>query len=314
MCRRVLPLNALRAFEAAARHNSLAKAAEELSVTPAAIHHQVKSLEDILGVPLLVRTGNTLTLTKAAADALPTLEGAFDLLSLAMERMRQHTSSGLLTLSVCPSFAQKWLVSRLHRFRQDFQGIELKISTAKEIPDLNNSEVDIAIGYGPEDRFRHPGVLSEQLLSDVVFPVCSPDYLDRRLVRGSLEGAATVLLHDANALRDQGVDWDVWRQRFAEDVLEAAVSITFDSVSLAIDAAIAGQGLALARSSLVANDLSSGRLIRVSKHELPTNSGYFINNLDLISDQPKVVAFKEWLFAEASIDKVQQRPQQLSVA
>ena len=131
MCRRFLPLNALRAFEVAARHRSLAKAAEELSVTPAAVHHQVKSLEVLLGVTLFTRSGNSLTLTKAATAALPTLEGAFDLLSLAVEKIRQHTSNGTLSLSVCPSFAQKWLVPRLSGFRKDFEGIELRISTTR---------------------------------------------------------------------------------------------------------------------------------------------------------------------------------------
>jgi LysR family glycine cleavage system transcriptional activator len=154
MCRRTLPLNALRAFEVAARHKSLAKAAEELSVTPAAIHHQVKALEGLLGVQLFGRAGNSLALTKAAAAALPTLEGAFDLLSLAIEKMRQHTSSGVLFLAVCPSFAQRWLIPRLSRFREDFEGIELRIATTGEAPDLANSEIDIAIGYGPEAAAR----------------------------------------------------------------------------------------------------------------------------------------------------------------
>src|SRR4029077_17587049 len=103
MCRRFLPLNALRAFEVAARHKSLAKAAEELSVTPAAVHHQVKALEVLLGVQLFARTGNSLALTNAATVALPTLARAFDLLSLATEKMRQYTSSGVLSLAVCPS-------------------------------------------------------------------------------------------------------------------------------------------------------------------------------------------------------------------
>src|SRR5262245_21807382 len=147
MCRRTLALNALRAFEVAARHNSLAKAAEELSVTPAAVHHQVKSLELLLGVTLFARSANNLTLTQAAVAALPTLESAFDLLSLATEKIRQHSSDGVLSLAVCPSFAQRWLVPRINRFRESFTGIELRVATTTEIPDLHNTEVDIAIGY-----------------------------------------------------------------------------------------------------------------------------------------------------------------------
>ncbi|MDY0884405.1 LysR substrate-binding domain-containing protein [Dongia soli] len=304
MCRRSLPLNALRAFEVAARHKSLAKAAEELSVTPAAIHHQVKSLEVLLGVTLFVRSGNALTLTKAATAALPTLEGAFDLLSLATEKMRQHESGGTLSLAVCPSFAQKWLIPRLNRFREDFEGIELRISTTTNIPDLNSSEVDIAIGYGPEDRFRYQGVLADRLMGDEILPVCSPDFRKRHRLKGETDFLDLVLLHDDRALFEQGIDWNSWLSATGISSDSLVDNIRFDSTALAIDAALAGQGVALARLSLVADDLAEGRLVRLSKKTLTVNGGYFISNLELISEQPKVIAFKEWIFAEISLGKV----------
>src|SRR5262245_38546103 len=125
MCRRLLQLNALRAFEVAARHQSLAKAAEELAVTPAAIHHQVKSLEENLGVTLFTRSGNNLALTQAATAVLPTLEAAFDLLSLVTEQLKQYTREGMLRIATCPAFGQKWLVPRLSRFKSDFPQIDL---------------------------------------------------------------------------------------------------------------------------------------------------------------------------------------------
>lgn len=303
MCRRTLPLNALRAFEAAARHKSLSKAAEELSVTPAAIHHQVKGLELLLGVPLFARAGNSLKLTPAAEASLPTLEGAFDLLSLAIEKMRQHTSSGLLSLAVCPSFAAKWLVPRLQRFHADFAGIELRISTTTEFPDLANSEVDIVVGYGPEERFRYQGVAAERLLGDEVFPVCSQKFLEQNRLTSPEGLASVVLLHDDQALAEQGIDWNSWLVAAGVQAAIDTPSIRFDSIGLAIDGAVAGQGVALARSSLVADDLASGRLVPLFNQRLTVNGGYFVAHLETIADQPKVAAFREWLFAEASLGR-----------
>ncbi len=305
MCRRTLPLNALRAFEVAARHRSLAKAAEELAVTPAAVHHQVKSLEELLGVQLFARAGNSLALTKAATIALPTLESAFDLLSLATEKIRQHSSSGVLSLAVCPSFAQKWLIPRLNRFRSEFEGIEIRISTTDDFPDLSNSEIDLAIAYGPEERFRRSGVSAERLLGDEVFPVCSRSFLEQHQLKVVQDLQRAVLLHDDRALMEQGIDWHSWLSTVGASNLSAeeSNSIRFDSVSLAIDAAIAGQGVALGRSSLVCDDVAAGRLVAPFKQRLTVNGGYYVAHLAIIAEQPKVIAFREWLFAEASIGR-----------
>ncbi len=301
MCRRTLALNALRAFEVAARHKSLAKAAEELSVTPAAVHHQVKSLELLLGVTLFARAGNNLMLTQAAVAALPTLESAFDLLSLATEKIRQHSSGGVLSLAVCPSFAQRWLVPRINRFRESFTGIDLRIATTTEIPDLNNTEFDIAIGYGSEERFRASGVAAERLMGDEVFPVCTPEYRRRHQIKSERDLGSALLLHDDRALEEQGIDWHSWLAAAGADTRSERESIRFDSPALTVEAALAGQGVALARLSLVEDDLAQGRLMRLFSHRLTVNGGYYVSHLQLISEQPKVVAFREWIFAEASL-------------
>lgn len=303
MCRRTLALNALRAFEVAARHKSLAKAAEELSVTSAAVHHQVKSLELLLGVTLFARAGNNLMLTQAAVAALPTLESAFDLLSLATEKIRQHSSGGVLSLAVCPSFAQRWLVPRINRFRESFAGIELRIATTTEIPDLSNTEFDIAIGYGPEERFRASGVAAERLMGDEVFPVCTPEYRRRHQIKSERDLASALLLHDDRALEEQGIDWHSWLAAAGAEARSERESIRFDSAALTVEAALAGQGVALARLSLVEDDLAQGRLIRLFSHRLTVNGGYYVSHLQLISEQPKVVAFREWIFAEASLSR-----------
>ncbi len=303
MCRRTLALNALRAFEVAARHKSLAKAAEELSVTSAAVHHQVKSLELLLGVTLFARAGNNLMLTQAAVAALPTLESAFDLLSLATEKIRQHSSGGVLSLAVCPSFAQRWLVPRINRFRESFTGIELRIATTTEIPDLSNTEFDIAIGYGPEERFRASGVAAERLMGDEVFPVCTPEYRRRHQIKSERDLASALLLHDDRALEEQGIDWHSWLAAAGAEARSERESIRFDSAALTVEAALAGQGMALARLSLVEDDLAQGRLIRLFSHRLTVNGGSYVSHLQLISEQPKVVAFREWIFAEASLSR-----------
>jgi LysR family glycine cleavage system transcriptional activator len=261
----------------------------------------VKSLELLLGVTLFARSGNNLTLTQAAVAALPTLESAFDLLSLATEKIRQHSSGGVLSLAVCPYFAQRWLVPRISRFRDSFTGIELRIATTTEVPDLNSTEIDIAIGYGREERFHSAGVASERLMGDEMFPVCSPAYRRRHHLKSERDLASVVLLHDDRALEEQGVDWHSWWTAAGADARFDQDSIRFDSAALTVDAALAGQGVALARLSLIEDDLARGRLVRLFSHRLTVNGGYFVSHLELISDQPKVVAFREWIFAEASL-------------
>ena len=305
MCRRLLALNALRAFEVAARHRSLTKAAEELAVTPAAVHHQVKSLEALLGVSLLVRSGNGIALSKAATAVLPALEAAFDLLALATEQVRQHGSGGVLSVACCPSFAQKWLLPRLERFRQSFEGIELRITSASELPDLANSEVDLAVAYGAGSRVQSAAVQAEHLLDDEVFPVCSPEYGRRHdglVTEGEL--LSGVLLHDDGALAEQGADWDSWLSSVGAGPSSLAENIRFDTAAMAIEAAVAGQGVALARSCLVGGDLAAGRLLRPFARGLSVSGGYFVTCLNAVAEQPNVVAFREWLFAEASRDRL----------
>lgn len=303
MCRRLLALNALRAFEVAARHRSLAKAADELAVTPAAVHHQVKSLEELLGVDLFVRKGNNLELTRAAISVLPTLEGAFDLLSLATEKLRQHASEGVLSLCVPPAFAQKWLVPRLGRFREDFENIELRVSTSAEFPDLDNPEIDIAIGFGPERRFLASGVVSELLMRDEVFPVCSPDFQAAHRFGSEAELLQANLLYDDGLRSEHMIDWGTWLAKTGVQLKNAHEGIKLDSTVVALDAAIAGQGVALAPRSLAEHDLTTGRLVRLFDCSIPLDGGYFVAHLELISDRPVVTAFIEWLFAEARVNR-----------
>jgi LysR family glycine cleavage system transcriptional activator len=303
MCRRLLLLNALRAFEVAARHKSLAKAAEELAVTPAAIHHQIKSLEESLGVDLFTRSGNNLSLTRAADAVLPNLQGAFDLLSLVTEQLKQHASEGVLSIATSPAFSQKWLIPRLARFKTDFPHIDLRISTIGALPDLFTTELDVAVCYSSLDDLRQSGVALEMLLEDEVYPVCSLDFQARHQLRRESDLLPSHILHDNELAAEQKVGWAQWFP--AGTRLRNSEVLQFDSTTLAIEAAISGHGVVLAPHSLVAHDIAAGRLLRLFSRSLPVRGGYYVAHLETVAEQPMVVAFREWLFAEASVNRAQ---------
>jgi len=259
--RKLPPLNALRAFESAARHMSFKLAAEELSVTQAAVSHQIKSLEDYLGKPLFIRLNRALELTSEGKRYFPEVRKAFDNLRAATERLLDDSVSGPLTVSVLPSFATRWLVPRLGRFSRQHPDIDLYISPDRNLTDYSRSSVDVGIRYGR--KRTDPGDLhSELIIQDEMFPVCSPQLLDQH---GPLQTpqqlAALPLLHD-----EDDREWGHW---FSDAGVEAEHTAdinrgpVFIDASMMIQAAVDGLGVALARTSLVAGELESGRLIRV---------------------------------------------------
>jgi LysR family glycine cleavage system transcriptional activator len=168
------PLSALRAFEAAARHMSFSKAADELHVTPAAISHQIHSLEEDLGVRLFYRMNRSIELTASARVLLPGLSEAFAEIQSSVRRLRAHNDTGTLTVTASPSFAAKWLVLRLHRFQEQCAEVDVRISASDDLVDLTKGDFDIAIRYG---RGKYPGLHVELLFTNEVFPACSPQLL-----------------------------------------------------------------------------------------------------------------------------------------
>src|SRR6201987_4771692 len=169
------PLSSLRAFEAAARHMSFSKAADELHVTPAAISHQIHALEEDLGVRLFHRGNRAIELTASARVLLPGLSDAFAGIQTAVRRLRQHNDTGTLTITASPSIAAKWLVLRLHRFQAQWPEIDVRISTSDDLVDLTRGDFDLAIRYGAG---RYPGLAVELLMQNEVFPACSPQLLE----------------------------------------------------------------------------------------------------------------------------------------
>ncbi|MDJ0951422.1 MAG: transcriptional regulator GcvA [Alphaproteobacteria bacterium] len=303
MARRIPPLNALRAFEAAARHLSFAKAAEELNVTPAAISHQVKSLEAFVGVPLFRRLTRAVMLTDAGQAALPLLYEAFDRLEQAAERMRTHDEAGELKLSAAPSFTAKWLVPRLDRFAAAHPEIDVRIDATNQVIDLAREDVDIAIRYGPGGYPKHR---EDPLLEDeAVVPVCSPALCegpDALTTPEDLRRQTLLHIHFGGQ-RSTWPTWEMWLRAAGIAGIDATRGPVFAQESLALQAAIAGQGVALASSMFVAEDIAAGRLVRPFDLGIPLEFGYFVISLEANADRPKVAAFRDWLLEEAGRDK-----------
>ena len=292
MSRRLPPLNALRAFEAAARLLSFTKAAEELHVTQAAVSHQVKGLEEFLGIKLFRRMNRSLLLTDDGQAYLPPVNKSFDLLNRATRDLRNKDGSGRLTVSVMPSFAAAWLVPRLGRFRQLHPDIDLRIDPLPTLVDFTQGDVDIGIRYG---RGKYPGLQSDRLFEEDIFPVCSPGLLDGEppLIQPQ-DLAHHTLLHD-----DGHGDWRTWLLAAGVDDINPERGTIFSDSSMLIDAAVAGQGVALARSVLAADELAAGRLVKPFNLHLSRDFAYYVVYPTATAEQSKIIAFRDWLLAEA---------------
>ena len=293
MSRRLPSLNALRAFEAAARQASFARAAEELHVTPAAVSQLVKQLEDYLGVTLF-RRGKQLTLSKSAFATLPILSEAFDQLERVVARLRSSDERGPLVVSTPPAFAARWLVPRLDYFQERHPEIELRLLATRRLVDFARDEVDLAIRFGSGD---YPGLQVERLKDETIIPVAAPGLAADIRCAGDL--ARKPLLHDEWHTSHQVFpDWETWlaSQGVRPD---APLRIRhFGDATLTLQAAVAGLGVALAWHSLVADDLSRGTLVRLLDLSIASDLAYHLVIPPNRAKLAKVTAFREWLLAE----------------
>jgi LysR family glycine cleavage system transcriptional activator len=298
--RRLPPLNTLRTFEAAARTESFTRAAKELHVTQGAISQQVKSLETALGIKLFVRERQRLALTDSGRDYLAVVRDALDRIAAGTDRVVKRQNSGLLTISTSPDFAAKWLVNRLGSFGEKFPEIDLRISATLHHADFAREDVDVAIRHGDGSW---PGLDCVRLCPEELFPVCSP-----KLITGRKRIAKAADLLKFPLLRlDEGNSWTRWFE--AAGVADAAArGPIFNRASMLIDAAIDGQGVALARTSLAASDLINGRLIRPVDVSLRLSNAYWIVCPKVSASHPKIATFRAWLLAEAANDARQLRP------
>ncbi len=294
---RLPPLNALRAFEAAARHLSIAKAAEELNVTPAAVSHQVKALEADLGVKLFRRANRAIWLTEAGQACLPDLREGFERLAAGVARLRARESRGILTVSTPPSFAAKWLVPHLESFRSRHPEIEIRVDATTDLVDFARDEVDVAVRFGGGD---YPGLEVQHLLQDEFFPVCSPALLEgEHPLRTPDDLRWHSLLHeDHGMLGETYPDWRSWILAAGLRDIDSDRGPRFSSSELVIQAAIDGQGVALGRGVLAEHDLSAGRLVKPFEVTYPINFGYYLVWAHGASERPKVAAFRDWIVEE----------------
>ena len=295
MSRRLPSLNALKAFEAAARHESFTRAAAELCVTQGAVSHQVKALEAELGVKLFRRERQRLAITRAGREYLAVVRDAFDRVALGTERLVQRQSSGVLTVSTSPDFAAKWLVNRLGRFAEAHPEIDLRIAAQMHHVDFAREDVDLAVRHGDGNW---PGLASVSLCPEELFAVCSPKLLADD--RGA--GHASVVLKFPLLHFNDRNDWDRWLAAAGLADAEAIHGPVFNHASMLIDAAVNGQGIALARTSLAAWDLLNGRLVRLLSIVLPVSKLYWIVWPAVTSALPKIITFREWLRDEAAMD------------
>ena len=301
MTRRLPPLNALRAFEAAARHLSFTKAAEELHVTPAAISQQVKALEDHLGVKLFRRLTRALLLTDEGQAALPSLREGFDKLAEAMEHVREREATGVLTVSVPPSFGAKWLVPRLDRFRAAHPDIDVRIDAADQLVEFAREGVDMALRYGRGD---YPGLRVDMLFTEEASPVCSPRLLEgQRTLREPADLRHHTLLHvDWKMQSEAAPNWRMWLRAAGVHDIDPGRGPRFSIEIMVVQAALESHGVALTGSVLVADDLAAGRLVRPFDLSIPAplNFSYYVVSPEATADQPRIVAFREWVMLEAA--------------
>ena len=297
MTRPLPPLNALRAFESASRHLSFTKAAAELNVTPGAISHQIKILEEQLETPLFLRLPRALQLTDAGKAAQPILSQSFDLLSQSVEQVRAYNERGLLTISVSPSFGAMWLVPRLERFRRLHPEIEIRIDGTDRCVNLALDNADIAIRLGPGG---YQGVRVDKLFRQVNQPVCSPLLLSGKHPLTQPEDLRHhTLIHIV--WKETEASWRMWLLAAGLRDIDPTPGPHFSMENMAVQAAIDGHGVALVDDILVADDIAAGRLVRPFDSNLgkPLSFSYYLLSRKQSVNQPKIEAFRKWLIEEA---------------
>lgn len=295
MPRKLPPLTTLPAVDAAARHLSFTKAAEELNLTHGAISRAIGNIEDKLGIKLFERGTRSVRLTPVGAAYAAEIGAALDRISGATIVATAHRSAGVLTVSTSDGFAGRWLVPRLHRFHRANRDIDVRLSTSGGLADFVRDGIDIAIRYGTGE---YEGVVSEFLADEEVSPVCSPELLQgEHPLRSPADLKYHTLIHD-----NFRIDWATWLQSAGLRDINPDSGVRFDSATYAVEAAVHGEGVLLGRSALVSADLATGRLVRPFDLALKSRSKYYVVYLASALRQKKVKAFRDWLFNEMAAD------------
>lgn len=294
-------LNALRAFEASARHQSFSAAASELNVTAAAVGQLVRGLENWLGATLFHRSSGgraRLVPTELAERALPEIRAGFDRLTLGLERLKEGAADRVLTVTVSPAFAAKWLLPRIERFHAAWPDTDLRLDTSLKLMDFAAQGIDVGVRYGAG---HWPGLVAEKLLEEEIYPVCSPALLRSAKLRQPADLAEQTLIHDVSVDRQAGfASWESWLERNAAAEVRKKRGLRINNSAAVLQAAIDGQGVALARSVMAQDDVAAGRLVRLFPQIVsPSPLAYFVVYRPECSTLPKLAGFRDWLRAEA---------------
>ncbi|MDH3690315.1 MAG: transcriptional regulator GcvA [Gammaproteobacteria bacterium] len=298
---RLPPIAALRALEAAARHLSYTRAADELHITQSAVSHQIRHLEQLWGVKLFARRGRRLLLTENGQALVPVVRNFFEQLTTTLKAFQSDEDSGALRVSLLQSFAVKWLVPRLGSFNTDHPGIDVWISTSEELVDLEAGEADLAIRLG---HGNYPGLQVTPMLTEYVFPVCSPNFLERF---GEPAEPADLLGYPLLYRHSQDIcpRWRDWFRDAGVEVKSLPKGSRFPETSMAIQAAMDGQGIALARSAHVGHDLAAQRLVKLFNVYSRSSVAYYIVCPQRTEHRARIDAFRQWLLEQAAVAQVE---------
>lgn len=295
--RRLLPLNALKAFEAAGRHLNFTAAAEELSVTLSAISHQIRQLEELLGVPLFHRTRKGLVLSTEGQLILPDVQEGFDHLASALSKLEARRGEGILTVSMLSTFAMRWFIPRLPRFQEQYPDIEVRITTSIKPADLEREGIDCAIRHGDG---HWPGVSATRLFSESLVPVAHPKFAKgKEAVRKPADLKGHKLLHSQNRRED----WRIWLNAagIKDKAIDPNSGPVFETRSYAIQAAVQGMGIAVMDPELAAEEISAGRLVKLfDGTALPLTNAYWFVCLEHMADAPRIKAMRDWLVSDVA--------------
>ncbi|HYF19920.1 MAG TPA: LysR substrate-binding domain-containing protein [Ramlibacter sp.] len=288
MDRAHLPLTALRAFEATARHLSVTRAAQELFVTQAAVSQQLAGLEARLGVALTRRQGRRLELTAPGLSLFVTLKQCFDQMQAGVSSVERRPGRAKLALMLYPTLAARWLIPRLAGFHEKHPDVDVQITTSLQRVDFARDGADLSILYASE---MDAGVAGDPLMSEVLLPVCSPRLLPARRKPTLAQLRQWTWLYSGNRLDD----WQIWLQAAGSAGLEPRTRLQFGSSYLAYEAAVDGLGVAMAQEALVAQDLRLGRLVAPFALRVPTQRTYFLTYPAARRDEPLIRSFRDWV-------------------
>jgi len=292
------PLNAVKAFEAAARHLSFTKAALELNVTPGAVSQQIKLLEDYLDVHLFKRLNRQIVLTEAGQIFLPKLNQAFRLITESVEAVHSQHQDEPLTISAPPSFVAKWLIPRLSLFNKVHPEIDVRIDSSTRLVDFEQENIDVAIRFS---QHQDTSLVSTHLMSLEIIPVCSPALINAgKGLHQSADLKHQTLLHFESGRNEQNwPEWPMWLATMGIKDVDSTRGIYFNQKDMLIQAAIESQGVALVATIIAENDINQGRLVQPFALTMPIHFSYYLVTSAQKSRRPKVQAFKQWIVKES---------------